>query len=156
MFTQMQKILILVLLGGLVAGCSWVPFDGVVHKIDIQQGNIIDQADIDQLRPGMEKRQVRFIMGSPMIVDTFNQHRWEYIYRQHRSGSAPSENKRISLYFDNNKLNRIEGDLRPQPTDESVAKKSEIIEVPLKDKEDKGIVRRVVDTVTFDKFSDEE
>jgi outer membrane protein assembly factor BamE len=147
MFTQMQKILILVLLGGLVAGCSWVPFDGVVHKIDIQQGNIIDQADIDQLRP---------VMGSPMIVDTFNQHRWEYIYRQHRSGSAPSENKRISLYFDNNKLNRIEGDLRPQPTDESVAKKSEIIEVPLKDKEDKGIVRRVVDTVTFDKFSDEE
>ena len=156
MCTQMQKILILVLTAVLVTGCSWSPFDSVVHKIDIKQGNIIDQTDIDQLRPGMEKRQVRFIMGTPMIVDTFNQNRWEYIYRQHRSGSAPTENTRVSLYFDNDKLVRIEGDLRPLPVDESVVKKSEIIEVPLKEKEDKSIVKRVVDTVTFDKFNKDE
>lgn len=156
MRTQMQNILILVLVGGLAAGCSWTPLDSVVYKLDIKQGNIIEQSDINQLRPGMEKRQVQFLMGSPMIVDTFNQDRWEYIYRRHLSGSAPSENTRVSLFFDNNKLVRIEGDLRPQPVDDSVAKKAEIIEVPLKEKEDKGVLKSVVDTVTFDKFNKEE
>lgn len=151
----MQKILISVMAAGLLQACSWTPLDGVVHKIDIKQGNIIDQSTLDQLRPGMEKRQVRFIMGSPMIVDTFNQGRWEYIYRKHISGGEPTENSRVSLIFDKDRLVRIEGDMRPQPIDETTVKKSEIIEVPLKDPEEKGIVKTVVDTVTFDSLNKE-
>lgn len=153
----MQKILIPVLGLGLLAGCSsWTPLDSVVHKIDIHQGNIIEQSSIDQLRPGMDKRQVRFIMGSPMIVDTFHTERWEYLYREHRSGSEPSVNKRVSLFFTEDKLARIEGDLRPEPSDGKVVTKTEVIEVPLKEQEDKGILRRVVDTVTLDKFNEDD
>ena len=59
-----------------LAGCS---FPGV-YKIDIQQGNVVTQDMIDQLRPGMTRRQVRFIMGNPLIQDTFNTNRWDYLY----------------------------------------------------------------------------
>ena len=158
MLSQMQKILIPIVTASLLglAGCSWVPFDGVVHKIDIQQGNIVDQEMIDQLRPGMARRQVRFIMGSPMLVDTFHEERWEYIYRMHKSGSAPSKNTRVTLYFKDDNLARIEGDMRPQPSDGVVVKKTETIEVPYQDRGGKGIVRSVVDTVTFDYFNEYE
>src|SRR5690606_17744119 len=59
-----------------IAGCS---FPGV-YKIDIQQGNVVTQDMINQLRPGMTRRQVRFIMGNPMITDTFHPNRWDYLY----------------------------------------------------------------------------
>ena len=59
-----------------LAGCS---FPGV-YKIDIQQGNVVTQDMIDQLRPGMTRRQVRFIMGNPLLVDTFHANRWDYLY----------------------------------------------------------------------------
>jgi len=59
-----------------LAGCS---FPGV-YKIDIQQGNVVTQDMIDQLRPGMTRRQVRFIMGNPLLTDTFHADRWDYLY----------------------------------------------------------------------------
>ncbi|HCL77559.1 MAG TPA: outer membrane protein assembly factor BamE, partial [Pseudomonas sp.] len=59
-----------------LAGCS---FPGV-YKVDIQQGNVVTQDMIDQLRPGMTRSQVRFIMGSPLITDTFHASRWDYLY----------------------------------------------------------------------------
>ena len=59
-----------------LAGCS---FPGV-YKIDIQQGNVVTQDMIDQLKPGMTRRQVRFIMGNPLITDTFHANRWDYLY----------------------------------------------------------------------------
>lgn len=158
MLSQMQKILIPVCVAaGLgLSGCSWVPFDGVVHKIDIQQGNIVDQRMLDQLRPGMARRQVRFIMGSPTLVDTFHEERWEYIYRMHKSGSAPSKKYRVSLFFKDDNLARIEGDMRPQPSDGVIVKKTETIEVPPQNREGKGILETVVDTVTFDYFNEDE
>ena len=58
-----------------LAGCS---FPGV-YKVDIQQGNVVTQDMIDQLRPGMTRKQVRFIMGNPLITDTFHANRWDYL-----------------------------------------------------------------------------
>jgi len=52
-----------------------------VYTIDINQGNIIDQAMIDQLRPNMTKRQVLYVMGTPMLADFFHENRWDYIYQ---------------------------------------------------------------------------
>lgn len=149
----MQKILISVLILPFITACSdWsmpsIP-DGipeVVHKITIQQGNIVNQAMINKLRPGMEKRQVRFIMGSPMINDTFHENRWDYVYRIHRSTHDVTENTRVSLFFEGNKLARIQGDMRPLPVKEEVKKKTEVVEVPYRER-NVGIFDKVLGTV---------
>jgi outer membrane protein assembly factor BamE len=141
----MQKLLISIIASSaLLGGCSNFSMSDIsmpdsvpdlVHKVDIQQGNIINQDMINKLEPGMSQRQVRFIMGSPMISDTFHAGRWDYLYRMHKSGHAPSETKRVSLYFENNQLARIEGDIRPLPIDEdAAAKKTQIVEVPVQDR----------------------
>ena len=141
----MQKLLISIIASSaLLSGCSNLSMPEIsvpdsipdlVHKVDIQQGNIINQDMINKLEPGMSKRQVRFIMGSPMISDIFHATRWDYLYRFHKSGHAPSETKRVSLHFDNEQLVRIEGDMRPMPAEEgAVDKKSQIVEVPVQDR----------------------
>ncbi|HBC00309.1 MAG TPA: outer membrane protein assembly factor BamE, partial [Pseudomonas sp.] len=77
-----------------LAGCS---FPGV-YKVDIQQGNVVTQDMIDQLRPGMTRQQVRFIMGNPLITDTFHPNRWAYLYSIQPGGSQRQQ-ERVSLVF---------------------------------------------------------
>lgn len=111
----MQRLTILVLLCVALSGCGIggvrFGFPGV-YRIDIQQGNIVTQEMIDQLQPGMTKRQVRFIMGTPLVVDTFEPERWDYVHSMDRKGKRPEE-KRVSLYFEKDVLVRISGDLAP-------------------------------------------
>ena len=83
-----------------------------VYTLEIQQGNIIDQAMIDQLRPGMNKRQVLYIMGSPMLDDVFHKNRWDYLYSDQPSGEDRVQ-KQISLFFENDQIVGIQGDFRP-------------------------------------------
>ena len=104
-----------------------------VYTIDVQQGNMVDQAMIDQLRPAMNKRQVLYIMGSPMLVDFFHQKRWDYLYSVQISGQDRQQ-KRISLVFDNDQLIGIQGDFKPGEV--PVLKISEsTVEVPKRDLE---------------------
>lgn len=92
-----------------LAGCS-VPG---VYKIDIQQGNIITQDMVDQLRPGMTAQQVRFIMGTPLVTDTFSPERWDYLYSI-EPGRQQRRQERISLTFDEQgRLNGLQGDYMP-------------------------------------------
>ncbi len=92
-----------------LAGCS---FPGV-YKIDIQQGNVVTQDMIDQLKPGMTRRQVRFIMGNPLITDTFHAKRWDYLYSIQPGGGQRLQ-ERVSLMFDNNdQLIGLAGDFMP-------------------------------------------
>ena len=102
-----------VLAGLSVASCSMIlnNLPGV-YTVDVQQGNIVDQAMIDQLRPGMSKRQVLFIMGSPMLKDTFHDDRWEYLY-SNQPGGEPRQQKRISLYFKDDNIVGLQGDFKP-------------------------------------------
>lgn len=83
-----------------------------VYSIDIEQGNMIDQSMVDQLRPNMSKRQVLYIMGSPMLADTFHERRWDYLYSDQPGGEARVQ-KRISLYFNGDNLVGVQGDFRP-------------------------------------------
>jgi len=83
-----------------------------VYTIDIEQGNMIDQAMVDQLRPNMSKRQVLYIMGSPMLADTFHEQRWDYLYSDQPGGEERSQ-KRISLFFKGDNLTGVQGDFRP-------------------------------------------
>lgn len=92
-----------------LAGCS---FPGV-YKIDIQQGNVVTQDMIDQLRPGMTRRQVRFIMGNPLITDTFHADRWDYLYSIQPGGGQRLQ-ERVSLVFDgSDQLVGLAGDFMP-------------------------------------------
>lgn len=94
----------------LLAACAEFPG---VYKIDIEQGNIITQEMIDQLRPGMTKRQVRYIMGTPLIQDTFSPERWDYLYSFQEGGGERTQ-ERISLFFDEqDRLEFFTGDFLP-------------------------------------------
>jgi outer membrane protein assembly factor BamE len=92
-----------------LAGCS---FPGV-YKIDIQQGNVVTQDMIDQLRPGMTRRQVRFIMGNPLIQDTFHTNRWDYLYSL-QPGGGKRQQERMSIFFnESDQLVSLSGDFMP-------------------------------------------
>ena len=91
-----------------------ISFPGA-YKIDIQQGNIITQEMIDQLRPGMTRAQVQYVMGTPLLEDSFNKDRWDYVYSMHPGGQARTQTT-VSLFFKDDKLSSIEGDLRPNPS----------------------------------------
>lgn len=96
-----------------ITGCSSFEFPWV-HKYDIQQGNIIDQEMVDQLKPGMTKRQVRFIMGPPLLHDTFTDNRWDYYYGERKAGGDKFQ-ERMTIYFSDEKMTHFTGDYRPSP-----------------------------------------
>lgn len=83
-----------------------------VYRIDVQQGNVIDQKMIDQLKPGMTKRQVQYVMGTALVQDTFQQDRWDYIYSFQPGGKARQQES-VSLYFENGLLAHFDGDYVP-------------------------------------------
>lgn len=95
----------------LTTACSTLEFPGV-YKLTIEQGNVITQEMVDQLKPGMSREQVEFVMGSPLIRDTFKSDRWDYLYRIKR-GDEPSELYRMSIFFEGDHLSHFTGDFIP-------------------------------------------
>jgi len=96
-----------------LAGCSgWTnPVDKLrPYKLDIQQGNAVTQEMLDKLKPGMTPAQVRFILGTPLIVDPFHPERWDYVYTHSQMGKA-TEQRRVAVVFENQKLKGVEGDV---------------------------------------------
>ncbi|MEO5702911.1 MAG: outer membrane protein assembly factor BamE [Gammaproteobacteria bacterium] len=127
----MQKLLIIILAGAtlVLSACSSLSLPGV-HKIDIQQGNVITQEMVDKLKPGMDKSQVRFLLGTPPIVDVFHQERWDYVY-SFQKGRKLRDQRHISLFFTNEKLARMEGDIVPAAGNrEQHAPKETVVTVP--------------------------
>lgn len=101
----------LAMLGLLLNACSYLKFPGV-YRIAVQQGNIIDQKKVDQLKMGMSRRQVQFVMGSPLINDAFHEDRWDYIYQVRRGGETLRD-RRFTVFFEGDELVRYEGDYEP-------------------------------------------
>ncbi len=97
-----------------------------IYRADIHQGNIIGQKMVDQLKPGMSKRQVRYIMGSPLINDPLHQERWDYFYSIKKDGEL-EEQHRIALFFEQEKLVKIEGDLIPQQQPAATVEVGEVV-----------------------------
>ncbi len=106
---SMKKILIAVLLLG---GCGKVPLPpGIApYKIDIQQGNYVTQEMLAKLKPGMTRSQVRFALGTPLLVDPFRTDRWDYVYTLQKSGEL-TEQRVVTVIFRGDALERIEGDV---------------------------------------------
>jgi outer membrane protein assembly factor BamE len=97
-----------------LAGCQQVPMLPTLmpYQMDIQQGNVITQEMLSKLKPGMTPSQVRFILGTPLVVDAFHKDRWDYVYRYTKGGTV-QEHRRVVVVFQDGKLARIEGDVIP-------------------------------------------
>ncbi len=100
------------LLVAVLSGCTYVPRIVNEYKIDIQQGNVLTQDMVLQLKPGLTKDQVRFILGTPVLMDMFHANRWDYVYRLRKGSSAEVEMRKFSTFFDeNDRLVRVAGDV---------------------------------------------
>lgn len=124
---------------------SELPF---MYRPDIQQGNVITQEVINKLEPGMSKRQVTYLLGTPSLVDSFHQNRWDYIYTL-KENAEPMEQKSLTLFFENDNLVRVSGDFRPMPVDDmsEADRKETVVDVPDYEPEKKGIVTRTLESV---------
>lgn len=100
--------------GILLAVCA-LALSACVYKIDIQQGNLLEQDNIDQVEVGMSRSAVEFLLGTPMVADSFHQGRWDYPYyfRLGRSGNVLT--RWVVVYFEDDRVSRIERDLPLQP-----------------------------------------
>jgi len=114
----LNKIILLIafstFISGIISGCDRRA-DGsrkipLVYRVDIQQGNVIEQSMINKLEPGMTKAKVRFIMGTPLLVDPFHSNRWDYIYSI-EPGDGERAQRHIALFFKEDKLTHLEGDI---------------------------------------------
>lgn len=106
----MKKILFTTLL---LSGCGYIPAVPPLltpYKIDIQQGNYITQDMIAKLKPGMSRSQVRFALGTPLIMDPFRTDRWDYVYTMYKGGKLV-EQRTVTVVFKDDQLLRIDGDV---------------------------------------------
>ncbi len=88
--------------GGCARSVTWY------YKPDVRQGNYLDAALIEQVRPGMSQQQVQALLGTPLIVDPFHTQRWDYVYLFKPGNRAEVEQRHVSLYFQGDTLERIE------------------------------------------------
>jgi outer membrane protein assembly factor BamE len=82
------------------------------YRMVIQQGNFISQEMVSQLKPGMTKEQVRFVLGTPLVTDIFHADRWDYVFFR-ETADGKREQRNLSVIFENSKLARVLGDLMP-------------------------------------------
>src|SRR5687768_12255330 len=81
---------------------------GCVYRIDVQQGNLLDPEQIDQVEVGMTRSQVRFLLGTPMVVDSFDPDRWDYVYSLRRGHSRKLQKRHVIVWFEGDKVTRVE------------------------------------------------
>jgi outer membrane protein assembly factor BamE len=79
-----------------------------VYRINIQQGNFLDQAAVDQVKPGMTRSQVRYLLGTPMVADSFDKERWDYIYYLESGRTRHVDSRRVTVYFDGDKVAKLD------------------------------------------------
>ncbi|MGJ4728655.1 outer membrane protein assembly factor BamE [Luteimonas sp. SDU101] len=100
----MPRLLFVVLVALGTAGC------GILYKQPIYQGNLIEQTAVEQLQAGMDKQQVVTLLGTPSIADPFHHQRWDYTATERTNRRGETEVKNLTLWFENDKLTRWEGE----------------------------------------------
>ena len=100
-----------------------VRFPGV-YRQTIQQGNVVTQEMINRLKPGMTRRQVRFILGEPVLANAFREDRWDYIYTI-QIGSLDRLQQGLTVYFEDDALSYFEGDFLPSAVKEAQERAAE-------------------------------
>ena len=96
-----------------------------VYRINIQQGNFLDQAAVEQVKTGMTRSQVRYLLGTPMVADSFNKERWDYIYYLKKGRTRHVDSRRVTVYFDGEKVARLD-----KPSDaEAAAQEKSLLQI---------------------------
>ena len=101
-----------------LAGCSsWNIGDRVTgifspYKIEVVQGNFVSREQVDALKPGMSRQQVRDVLGTPLVTSLFHADRWDYVFTLKRQGVEPQRRK-LTVYFKGDAMERAEGDTMP-------------------------------------------
>ncbi|WP_428354109.1 outer membrane protein assembly factor BamE [Methyloprofundus sp.] len=132
----------------LLSACSTLAVDvPFVYKIDIDQGNVITQDMINQLRPDMTKRQVIYVLGSPLLTDPFSTNRWDYVYSVQPGGEDRLQD-RIALFFAGDNLVHVEGNLTPELNPPPPPPTETTIEAPKRDLR-RTLYQMIVDLFTF-------
>ena len=158
----MRKLLILIsiIASFFQVACSSDPIVNrlpFVYRIDIQQGNVIDQEMVDRLRLGMNKRQAQFVLGAPMLIDPFHANRWDYVYlfRPGTEGKGEARKERVSLFFEEDRLVKITGTMQPDPQPDTLpANRQVTVVVPRQEPEDVGILTKTWRWMGFGKQED--
>jgi outer membrane protein assembly factor BamE len=107
-----------------LASCTYL----TPHRIEIQQGNLVTKESFGNVKLGMSKAEVRAVLGTPLLQDAFHASRWDYYFSHERPGAfglfgGPAEQRKLTLFFENDKLAKIEGDVSKLPSDQPVEKK---------------------------------
>lgn len=97
-----------------LAACSSLEFPGV-YRLPIDQGNVITQEMVDQLKIGMTRSQVEYVMGTPLVRDTFSPDRWDYIYSLNDRNNEKQERHHLTAFFVDDKLSEFSTDIKPSP-----------------------------------------
>ena len=114
---RIYSILILLCLS-LISSCSWIQFPSI-HKVTVQQGNIVNQEMVSKLQIGMTMSQVQYILGTPLTTDTFDNSRWDYFYSRVDPKGKGSE-RQLQLSFDNEGLlQSVSGDFQLTDADQT-------------------------------------
>lgn len=122
-----------------------VPF---VHKIDVQQGNVVTQEMVAQLRLGMNRKKVRFVMGTPIIKDTFHAARWDYIYTYYEGGGGTERRLVTAVFNDDNKLIALEGNIKAA-LGRLVVDKHQDTSIRVPDDYDPGLLAKLKESIPF-------
>lgn len=112
--TQLVRIAVTAALLGALAGCAGFG----VHRIDIQQGNLVTQEQLAKVKPGMSRIDVRNLLGTPLLQDVFHGNRWDYYFSNDmgtKYGPFGREQQKyqVSVFFESEKVARIEGQASP-------------------------------------------
>ena len=93
-----------------LSGCGSIYHAIGTYRIDIQQGNNVSNEMVRQLKLGMSKEQVRFVLGTPLVTDIFHSDRWDYVYYHKPQNSNQVEKRKLAVFFKDGKLVQIERD----------------------------------------------
>jgi outer membrane protein assembly factor BamE len=87
-----------------------------VYEIDIQQGNKLEPKDIEAVKVGMTRNQVRFLLGTPVVSDPFRDNRWDYVYYFRPGRSENPERRWLIVWFEENIVTKIDRDAQVKPS----------------------------------------
>lgn len=107
--TYVPRVLIAALPLLLTAACSGLS-SLRPYRIEIQQGNYVTKEMLGQVKPGLTRDQVRFVLGTPLMSDIFHGDRWDYVFMHRPANSTEVEYHRLAVFFEDGKLTRFEGD----------------------------------------------
>jgi outer membrane protein assembly factor BamE len=114
-----------------------------IHKINVQQGNIVTQEMVDQLRPGMTRRQVKFLLGTPLLADPFHADRWDYFYTLNTAGKH-TKDERLTVVFDGDKLASLKGNFKPSNNANTMTINTQVIDVPKREEKEIGFFEKAL------------